>query len=528
MATDKPDAKGGEKPMSMKERLLAKRRAEAQAQAQASAPPVPAAKPAARSAEPAPARAPAPRAAEPEPQPAARSAARAPARPAPAPEKPARSVRGQRKSLSPDVLREVQMLKKREDKWVMYGWIVAGTLVLAAGGIWLYVQAKKQQIIDNRLAYEKSVDDVVQEILAISPTTIENANKIIARAEATRLEIPVPGLPPGAGWKDTYVDGAAGKIVGHVNRASTFVQDETRRRELIEGLAAVEAAARDASNKKPEELAQLRRRLGEYEQGGSLVGAEFEARVAKVKIDINRAYVRRLYDEAVSLAAKGPSESRAALQAFQKAEDEIRSMLDEAYTKRQQEAIDWVTPLYEQCIAESDKLVYTVFTPDTIDKTPWRDLLTPGTEWLNDGLSGFRTDGGVVHAVGAAPGSKREGIFSVGDREKWRDFVMEIEFTPIKGQTHFFWRLGRQTSTAPDDVLINLQADDGWKAGQSYTMNVSYIGSRRKFEYSANADRDPDHLDPINWRRNRAGAFGVTLAEASEIKITKLRIKVLR
>jgi hypothetical protein len=559
MAEDNTEAQGSDKPMSMKDRLLAQRRAQEKAEPSKPTPPArpasaqraadaerapavpasrPAAPPKAAPASAAPGSA-APGSAAPGRAAPARASAAQPAADGGAPAKMPRQIdrpsrlraggeaemqrRSAQKAISADVQREVDMLRKRQDQWILYGWIVAGVLVLGAGGFWLYVQAEKQARIDARVAYETSIADLVSEITGISPTSVENANKIIARAEATRN-----ALPDGtAGWKGTYVEGAASKIAGHLSKATNFIEDDKRRRELTQGLEAIESAARDASSKSPDELATLRRRIADYENRGSGMGVEFEARVAKAKIDISRAYVRRLVDEAKRIAAS--SEPRqAALIAFTRAEDELRTLMDDAYQRRNQEAIDFAQPLYEQIITDSDALVTTMFTPQVIERTPWRDLLAAAdTEWVHDGLKGFRAEGGSVQAVGMDPGSKREGIFSVGDREKWRDFIMEVEFVPVRGTAKLYWRLGKQVQSAPDEVIVDTATSD-WKAGQTYGVTATYLGSKRVFEWSANRELDPEVLEPISWRRQRLGAFGAVVSEGSEIKITKLRIKVLR
>ncbi|MCY2961552.1 MAG: hypothetical protein NTY35_15420 [Planctomycetota bacterium] len=534
MATEKSD-NTGERPLSMKERLLAQRRADAAAQESSApaAPPVPAAKPAARpntapAAAPKPAAAPAPRTAAPAPstRPAASSRASAPsARPAPA-AKPA-APRRDAKTMSADVQREVEMLRKQQDKWLMYGWIVAGVMILGAGGFFLYSKKLQSDREEAKVTYETTMKDLQKEITSMPINSIDAAQKVIARAEETKVTVRLPNGKQDEGWKDTYVPEVTGKIASAVGKATSYIKTETTRNELINGLAALEAAVRDAANKKPEELAQLKRRLVEYEGAGSQIGTEFETRVARAKIDLNRAVARRLFDEARVVAGKG--EARAALAAYAKAEDELRALMDEAYSKRNQDAITWVEPLYQQCIEESDKIVYAAFTPENIDKTPWTDILaTPEIKWGNDGLKGFRTDNGQVQAIGSDPGSKREGVFSVGDLENWRDFVMEVEFTPVRGQTKLYWRLGKLAASAPDEFVVNPSGDDGFKPGQTYSIKASYLGSKRTWEFSPNLERETETVDGISWRRQRVGAFGAVLAEGAEFKITKLRIKVLR
>lgn len=542
MATENTE-NSGERPMSMKERLQAQRRAEAAAGGAPapSVPPVPAAKPVARPATapaaakpaakpaapaPAPASAPTPAAAPratPSARPAASSRASAgAAKPAVKEAAPRRDA----KAMSADVQREVELLRKRQDKWIMYGWIVAGVMILLAGGAYLYSQNKIKTEKEARERYEKTMTDLMNEIANMPMSTIDDAKKIIARADETKATVRLPDGRQDTGWKDTYVAGVTTKIQSRVGAATGYIKTESTRNELQMGLANLEAAVRDATNKKPEELAQLKRRVTEYESGVGM-GAEYDARVARVKIDLNRAVARRFYDEAKAVAAKG--EARAALAAYAKAEDELRALMDEAYSKRNQDAIAWVEPLYQEAIKESDAISTAAFTPDVIEKTPWVDVIaTPDIKSANDGLKGFRVDNGQIVAIGPDPGSKREGIFSVGDLEKWRDFVMEVEFVPVRGHTKLYWRLGNQVQAAPDEVHVDLSGSDGYKANQTYSITATYIGSKRTFEFSPNLEREPDILDGIGWRKQRVGAFGATLAEGAEFKVTKLRIKVLR
>jgi len=445
----------------------------------------------------------------------------------PAAEAAPKGVRRDAKTMSADVAREVELLRKRQDKWILYGWVVAGVMLLIAGGAFFYSRKTVSDREEAKQNYEKTMNDLMAEFGAMQLNSIDAANKVIARAEETKTTVRLPNGGLDRGWKDTYVDGVTQKVQSRVAAATSYIKTQTETNELVSGLASLEAAVKDAANKKPEELAQLRRRLGEYENRAASIGTDFETRVARAKIDLNRAVAKRLFDEAKVVAAKG--EARAALIAYAKAEDELRTLMDEAYTKRNQDAISWVEPLYQEVITESDKISTAAFTADIIEKTPWTDILaSPEIKGANDGFKGFRQENGQIVMVGPDPGSKREGIFSVGDLENWRDFVMEVEFTPVRGHTKLYWRLGKQVQAAPDEVHIDLSGSDGYKPGQTYSITATYIGSKRTHEYSANLEREPDVVDGIGWRKQRVGAFGAQLVEGSEFKITKLRIKLLR
>ena len=549
MSENQPNA--GDRPMSMKEKLLAQRRAEAE-KAAAPAPTAQSAKPAATAAPSAGASAAA--------APAGASAAQKPASPAPsakpaaqkpvapAAQKPAASAAAKpaaaasarssgpsssvvRREASADVKREIQELRKKQDKWITYGWIVAGILMAAAGITYFTVEGKKKHEANVRQQYVGTVEAFMKDMLKLDPNVESQAQELIKLAESKR-ETFGPNLDgvQTPGWKDTWVlvEGkeVPGRVQALVGRAQSTIDGAKRQRELVAGLAAIENDVNNAASKKPEELQALKRRLGEYEMQAGM-GAEFEARVSAAKVKIGRSYADRLFDEAQSLASKGPGEARAALMAFAKAEDEFTTLLDEAYTKRNQEAIAFVTPKYQSVIDESDKLAVATFTADYIAKIDARDILktVEPAKWGQDGLKGFRIENGTLQAIGLDPGSKKDGVFSVGDLEKWRDFELEFDFTLVKGEAQFYFRLGKQISAA-EGFQANSGTED-WKAGESYTCKATLIGSTMKLEFSDNANQEPRESQ-LDWRRSRKGAFGVVVPQGSEIKITKMRLRLMR
>ncbi len=542
MSENQPNA--GDRPMSMKDKLLAQRRAEAEkagasaaaaaakpAATPAPATPAPAAKtPAAVTTKPA-----APSAAKPAPsssstaKPSA-SASSSAARPASTRSSgPSSSVI--RREASADVKREIQELRKKQDKWITYGWIVAGVLMAAAGITYFVVEGKKKHEANVRTQYMATVEDFMKDMLKLDPNVESQAQEIIKLAEAKR-ETFGPNLDgaPTPGWKDTWVlvegKDVPGRVQALVGRAQSTIDGAKRQRELLAGLSAIENDVNNAGSKKPEELQTLKRRLGEYEMQSGM-GAEFEGRVSAAKVRIGRAYADRLFDEAQNLASKGPGEARAALLAFAKAEDEFTALLDEAYTKRNQEAIAYVTPKFQTIIEESDKLAVATFTADYISKVEARDILktVEASKWGQDGLKGFRIENGTLQAIGLDPGSKKDGVFSVGDLEKWRDFELEFDFTLVKGEAQFYFRLGKQIQSA-EGFQANSGAED-WKAGESYTCKATFIGSNMKLEFSDNANQEPRE-SLVDWRRSRKGAFGVVVPQGSEIKLTKMRLRLMR
>lgn len=517
MSENQPNA--GERPMSMKDKLLAQRRAAEAAGGEAPAA-APAAKPAAPAAKPAAAPAAKPAAPAPKPAPARAAAA-----------KPAAPAATGRREVNPDVKREVEELRKKQDKWLMYGWIVAGVLMAIAGTVYFTVQAKKNHEKQKYEQYKSTVASFMEDMLKLDPNKEADAQLILKKAEDKRESFgnDLDGDVM-VGWKNTKVlyenKDVPGRVQAMVGRAQSSLDAVKRQRELLAGLSAIESDVNNASSKKPEELQALKRRLGEYEAQAGM-GPEFDTRVSTAKVKIGRAYADRLFDEAKNLAAKGPGEARAALAAFAKAEDEFTTLLDEAYTKRNQEAIAYITPKFQAIVEESDKLATATFTSDVFARADARDILktVEASKWGQDGLKGFRIDASGLQAIGLDPGSKKDGVFSVGDLEKWRDYELEFEFQIVKGEAQFYFRLGKQIQAA-EGFSVNPGAED-WKAGETYTCKATLVGSNMRLEFSDNASQEPRDVT-LDWRRSRKGAFGVVVPQGSEVKISKLKLKLMR
>lgn len=233
-----------------------------------------------------------------------------------------------------------------------------------------------------------------------------------------------------------------------------------------------------------------------------------------------------LLERARQLAREGKRHD--ALTAYGKAEDELRRLLDEAEKERASTEASEVESIYQKCIAESDEIAYALFTPEVVAATPWRDLFAPPVaKGAHDGFARFEMGDSWIHAVGLANGTTREGLLSIGDLERWRDFVLEVEFTPIRGVSRFYWRLGRNVNDAPDELSIG-ETHGAWRHGETYVVTATYLGSRRLFEFSPNTQREQDYVDGIGWRKTRVGAFGAVLSQASELHISRLRLKLLR
>jgi hypothetical protein len=237
-----------------------------------------------------------------------------------------------------------------------------------------------------------------------------------------------------------------------------------------------------------------------------------------------------LWERAGELAkADGPRED--VLRAYAEAEDALHARLDELYRRRDSgDVLFRIEAALQECIEASDAIATALFDDARVERTPWRDLIAdPNAEHAHDGLLRYERSDGEIRAVGSPPGTKLEGVFSIGDRERWRDFVVEVEYAPVRGESRLYFRLGRMVQTAPDEIEAEAVGDGvTLERDAPRTLTATYIGSRRRFEWSANTGLATTELNPINWRRSRVGAFGAVVRGGAELRITRLRARILR
>ncbi len=459
------------------------------------------------------------------PAPAASRPAPAPSRPAMEEEPdeeapraaPARTSRGAKgkaaHSGAPDVRREIELLKKRENKVMMIGWMVCGGLLLIALGVWWRVQAQKTAEADARAAAIKEVEDFVVKMKSFDVANLVQANEAIALAESKKVL-----------WEEGTASSDVGSIV---SRAKTNIETAKEKKETEDRLANAEQVIQNAANETPQNIAKIRRILSDLEQRVDVMGDDFKARVTSAKSVIDKTYATRLRDEAKALLAKGPTEARAALTAYTAAEDEVLKLFEDAIRRKNKEAEAYYKAQYQEIITESDTLVASIFTPEYIEKVTWRDLLAGDATkaWANDGLKGFRFDGGTLHAVGPELGAGKTAIMSIGDREQWRDFELDIEATIVAGSAQLYFRLGKRTDTAGEMYSV-VPGESGFKLGEKFNARATFIGSKFSLTWE-DAGIQP-YSNEARWANTRKGAFGITLNEGSEIKISKLRIRELR
>jgi hypothetical protein len=414
-------------------------------------------------------------------------------------------------------------LKKQGTREIVVAFAGAGLVLVVAGVVlWKVLDKKRAEAAETQARLDK-IEAFRSEFMGFDITSEEGAKLLLAFAEGQKAQ-----------WEDAEF---AADVVTRTAKAKTFLQSLEERRTLTQRLDEIEAALARADELSPGELAEQRRRLEELAPRGEIVGADFVARLAQDRESSELLYLERLQASAQAAAASQPLD-RAALATIQQAEDEILKIYETSYRAWQRNNQDPAViakkddhqERYQAIIQLSDGAVERFFTPQVIESTPWRDLLSSeqAAQWRGATVAGFehRIGDGVMHLIGPDPAEKSEGILSIGDKEAWRDFVLDMEFTIDRGQCTLFFRLPPVWQENVE--AFDLTTEEGHlEAGRSYVYSFSVVGST-----FVQQEHSEDSLGPtvegISWTKVRKGAFAISIPKESEVRFTRLRAKVLR
>jgi hypothetical protein len=139
-----------------------------------------------------------------------------------------------------------------------------------------------------------------------------------------------------------------------------------------------------------------------------------------------------------------------------------------------------------------------------------------------------RIEKGVLQIVGPDAASGKMGVMSIGDRELWRDFVLEFDFTLEKGKVDMYLRLpkGASPDNTVEGVTLATQGENAFVAGETYSVELSMIGSTEIYSVHAVEFKPDEHQ--ISWTKARKGSILLAIPSNTSIKISKMRIRELR
>ncbi len=276
-----------------------------------------------------------------------------------------------------------------------------------------------------------------------------------------------------------------------------------------------------------EQLRELKGELEFLEQGVVIAGPEFVGILAEARNAFHRGYATRLRDDAKSFAAANPDKGLGSLARYKDAEDEIYKLFESAYTARLEEAKEFFEEQYRGIQAEGDALCASVFTPEMVERTPWKNLLTSDLtkEWVASSVEGFswRIEREALRIEGPAKGSGKKGILSIGDREKWRDFVLEFEVTFESGEVELFVRLGTHADRRAMSTHLAV-SPHGFVAGTPDSCEITCIGNK----FSLKVADQPPYEAETPWTVSRKGSVGLVIDPETKVRFSRMKIRVLR
>lgn len=449
-------------------------------------------------------------------QPAPRLSPKLPAKPAPV--APAKSRRAAAEDDDEDDDGSSRASSRdRDSKTMKFAWVAAGVFLIACAAVVMVIYQNKTKENQRYAEVALHQQQVFEKVQALSGLATEAAStELIAYAEANQKA-----------WQ-TSENG--GEITSLIAKAKNLIDREHQRKETQATMLSVESGMEQLESKAPGDIAELRRILGDIEPRADALGAEFVARVGAARTKLDRGYAVALHEDAKSYSAGNPDKCRLALQRFTAAEDEVVKLFEDAIKGKNKDAETFLKPHFMDLISESDKLVIDCFPVDSLDKLPWKDLLSGDqvAKWNPAQAKGFshRIEDGVMTINGPDPDAKQNGLISIGDREQWRDFVVDMDFTLESGSVDMLFRLGKKYPDTMVPIVPITVGAEGIVAGKSYKLTVRMIGSTMTITYyPADLEYDPEQL---GWIKSRKGALGFAVHEGTRFKITRLQVQELR
>jgi len=456
---------------------------------------------------------------------AAKPAAPKPAAARPAAAKPSAAKPARARRAEPEPEEEVEEREIHHkapegmlDQPAKIGLIAAGGLAVIVLIAVVVVSNKHATEKAALLAYQNEVKNLYAELTALNIDDETQAKRLLQMAKDKEGR-----------WQDHEL---AAQIRMLVMRAGSSLETGKERRAVLGTFTQIEKALADPSQLSPETLKEMRRSLVEIESKITLGGDEYVKRYGEAVGTADKAYVTRLVDG----AKEGGANPRTALQQTQTAEDEIRKLLDTSITEKKAELQTFYTDIYKRAIEQSDQLAATLFTEKAIADLPWTDCLSGDQlkNWNPSSVKGFSAvpEPAMLRIVGPDADAGRQAVISIGDREQWRNFVLDMEFIVEKGSFDLFMRLGRNPNANTVSLAFVTEGENqSIKPNTIYHVTVRVIGSKLSLRWANDDDGDlsksPKDID-LTWAKTRKGAIGLLVPANTRIKITTFKVRDLR
>jgi hypothetical protein len=411
---------------------------------------------------------------------------------------------------------EIDPRKVREadaKRMAKIGWLVTGSLTLITGIVLMIVMNTHQTRDDAQTRWEQKLDNFQAEIKKVDESSEDSIKAMKDKITKDTF------------WKGTRIQEAVTTRLTDLNlRLAGLIKTRSLKEKLnaieahFAGAPSVEVLAKDFHDARDQDL----------KQQASEAGGELEARYKATLKEVTRRYLEALTTAANAAASATTGEG---LAPFGPLEDTYRQLLHEAMAPgptKDAEAQAHYEPLWKQTYLQVNQIVEKLFDEAYQNKVPWTNLLANTADWAIISSSSFKHTFGAGLTLVNAPG---EGSASAGlsytPADKWRDYVLEVEFKIDSGTLVFYTRIGDKMDTKECPGFSVSGAKDPKvpiEFGKTYTMVISVIGNQLTVTGEGISYID----DNIKSTNSRKGEPGIVAQEGTTATITKMRARHLR
>ena len=216
----------------------------------------------------------------------------------------------------------------------------------------------------------------------------------------------------------------------------------------------------------------------------------------------------------------------AAIALFDKAEEELASLLETAKKGKDTEVVNACTKQNQEIVKESDTLAVATFTADAIAKAPARSLTdatsVPLWKPARDSALKFNVTPQALELEQAAGG--KGGMISLVEKEPWRNFRLSFDASVEKGSAVLLFRVREHADRKQcASITLGEGQDVAPTVGSPIHVEIDMIGSTMTIRSGA------DHAEKtVDARgKSRRGVLSIMVAADSKLSLANLAVRNL-
>ncbi|HZN41712.1 MAG TPA: hypothetical protein VFD82_23105 [Planctomycetota bacterium] len=388
------------------------------------------------------------------------------------------------------------------------GWLITGGVTLVTGIVLMFVMSTRNSgRPQSDPGWGGGLDELLAEIRSVDLTNedaIKSArDKITANSKL---------------WRGSRIQEEVKTWLGRLNGARPIIVKGRALKKLtaIEahfGGAPIDILENDFKYVRDEEL-----KTQATEAGGELL--ERYNRAAK---EVTKRYIEALRKAANAAASATTGEQ---LVPYGPLETTIHTLLDEAIANKDAEAEAIYQQMCDETYTEINGIVAKLFDEAYQNKVPWSNLLADTSGWTIVPSSSFKRTFGTGLTLMKELGDQSEsGGLLYTRADKWRDYVLEVEFKLDSGALVFYTRIGDKMDPkeVPAFSVGTKNSTIQIEYGRTYTLVISTIGNKLTV-----TGEGTSHSEDIESTKSRKGEPGIVAEAGTTATITRLRARHLR